>query len=134
MSKVHTIQVPEGQAIVIEFRLVPEKPIPLDERALSLEEIENKITGATGMNIQIRSRKTEVLFARFAFFYIANKVYKYSKSEVGRYLDYDHSTVIHGIKTYIDMCGVSHPKMMHIIRKLEKVFIVNIYPVVHEKN
>ena len=45
------------------------------------------------------SRKYYLVLYRQLFCYIAHKKYGYSKSEIGRYLSKDHTTVIHSIRS-----------------------------------
>lgn len=50
----------------------------------------------------INSRKYYLVLYRQLFCYIAHEKYGYSKSEIGRYLSKDHSTVIHSIRCIND--------------------------------
>lgn len=45
-----------------------------------------------------RSRKKKQVLARHVFFYIMRRHSQHSCSEIGRMLDQDHSTVVHGYK------------------------------------
>ena len=49
-------------------------------------------------DIKLRTRKKEWVLARALFCTIAHQDFKFSKSDIGRYLDLNHATVIHLIK------------------------------------
>lgn len=45
-----------------------------------------------------RTRKEEVLFARFILWYLATEKLGYTKARVGRLCGYDHTSVVHGVQ------------------------------------
>lgn len=47
--------------------------------------------------LESKSRKPDIVFERQCVCYIAFKFWSYTKKEIGRYLDRDHSTIIHSI-------------------------------------
>ena len=49
-------------------------------------------------DIKLRTRKKEWVLARALFCTVAHQDFKLSKSEIGRYLNLNHATVIHLIK------------------------------------
>ena len=48
--------------------------------------------------IKSKSRKDEIVKARHAYFYIAYKISRKGLAEIGRLVNRDHTTVIHGIR------------------------------------
>lgn len=49
-----------------------------------------------------RSRKYQIIVHKQIFSYIAHEKYGYTKSEIGRYLNQDHTSVIHSINSIND--------------------------------
>ena len=75
-------------------------------KSLKLNELEKcfdkflPILGSKKASLSTRNRSRSVVELRFMFFYIA-RLMKYSLTEIGKYLgDFDHTSVIHGIKTF----------------------------------
>ena len=48
--------------------------------------------------LRLRTRKEEVVFARYLIFWYLNKYMKYSFDKSGKLLDKDHATAIHGVR------------------------------------
>ena len=74
-------------------------------------------------DIKLRTRKKEWVLARALFSMVAHQDFKISKSEIGRYLDLNHATVIHLIKganetykTGYDVFNVWHVKVEKFYR------------------
>ena len=74
-------------------------------------------------DIKLRTRKKEWVLARALFSMVACQDFKISKSEIGRYLDLNHATVIHLIKganetykTGYDVFNVWHVKLEKFYR------------------
>jgi len=54
--------------------------------------------GITIPMLRLRTRKEEVVFARYLIFWYLNKYMKYSFDKSGKLLDKDHATAIHGVR------------------------------------
>ena len=54
--------------------------------------------GVSENSIKSKSRKDEVVKARHAYFYIAYKTSRKGLAEIGRLVNRDHTTVIHGMR------------------------------------
>lgn len=62
----------------------------------------SQLTGVTVEEIMSRSRKYEIITARFAAYYAVYLHYNRSLSKTGRYFKVHHSTILHGINAFCD--------------------------------
>lgn len=72
----------------------------LDDKIVSLDRLENEILNAVPFKLdknplKVTSRKGEYVDVRSIFCYIACKMLGFSLVAVGRYLNKDHTTIIH---------------------------------------
>ena len=65
-----------------------------------LREIYSVICEMKGIDIRNKNRTNEYVDARAIFFALSKKLTKHSHSAIGSFLNRDHSTSIHGIKTF----------------------------------
>lgn len=82
---------------------------------MTLEKISLLVTQHTGFSINAlrgKNRIVEMVFARKLFCYLAQKA-GHSSIEVGKFLNRDHSTVIHSYKSAENI-----PKIMDIFKSL----------------
>ncbi len=110
-----------GQKLVIEIRNeVLGRHYPL----LSLEEILEIICSITSLSprhIKASDRRNKVKFIRHLFCYIAHEYYEYNLSEIGRYLDRNHATVINSLKVIKTTRGY-HTFLDNLIHSLQNKF------------
>ena len=67
-------------------------------------KIVERHTGISKDVMSSRTRKREILQARFTYYKLTQIYTKYSLSEIGQFVNYpDHSTVLNGIKTINDL-------------------------------
>lgn len=79
------------------------------------------ICGITGRDIRERTREREVVWARNMVFYQLAQD-GFSLSEIGRFMGFDHSTVIHGreqMKNMLTYCSM-YPAEMNVWGKFQK--------------
>lgn len=68
------------------------------------------------------SRKREVVFARFAFFYIAKVIYDYSLVSIGECVNRHHGTVMYGKEEFRNLKKQNHPLVISYLSKLKDVY------------
>ena len=74
--------------------------INLDYLPSDLTEIYSVICEMKGIDIRNKNRTNEYVDARAIFFALSKKLTRHSHSVIGGFLNRDHSTSIHGIKTF----------------------------------
>jgi hypothetical protein len=65
-----------------------------------LREIYSVICQMRGIDIRDKNRTNDYVYARAIFFALAKKLTKHSHSVMGSFLNRDHATSIHGVKTF----------------------------------
>lgn len=55
-------------------------------------------TGLSIFDIKKKSRKRDLVFARWCYFYLAKKHLKITFEKIGKSVNVNHATVMHGIK------------------------------------
>jgi len=65
-----------------------------------LREIYSVICQMKGIDIRDNNRTNEYVYARSIFFALAKKLTRHSHSVIASFLNRDHSTSIHGVKTF----------------------------------
>ena len=65
-----------------------------------LREIYSVICQMKGIDIRDNNRTNDYVYARSIFFALAKKLTKHSHSVIASFLNRDHSTSIHGVKTF----------------------------------
>jgi len=64
-----------------------------------LEDIKKIVEEVTLQDIGRNSREAEVVLARNIYFYLARDRTKFSLARIGKYVNRNHASVLHGIKT-----------------------------------
>lgn len=57
----------------------------------------------SAMNVRSRSRKRDLVICRQSYYYFARKYTKKSLTQIGRVVNFDHATVISGIRHINDL-------------------------------
>jgi len=65
-----------------------------------LREIYSVICQMKGIDIRDNNRTNDYVYARSIFFALAKKLTRHSHSVIASFLNRDHSTSIHGVKTF----------------------------------
>ena len=84
----------------------------------NLQLIYESITQSSGINLKTKSRKREVVWARNIYFYFAKKHTKASLDKIGKTVDKDHATVLHGIKRYHD--NIIYDDFKELVKGIKK--------------
>lgn len=91
-----------------------------DENKALLQKLVIKYSGIDWDKITSKTREKEVVDARFAYMYHANKFLNQSLTKTAADLDMKHHTsVLHGIKTVKDLLTV-HDPIEKLIKSIEK--------------
>ena len=80
-------------------------PITKMNKNVEMVEILQKVCDVTGImphDIFTPTRKREVVIARQLFCYVTMTHYTFTWVAIGKFLNRDHSTIIHSVKTYAD--------------------------------
>jgi len=67
---------------------------------IQLKEIAEVVNHYFGLDIRKNSRKRENVMAKSIYYYIARKYTKRSLMAIGREVNRNHGTVLHGLKVY----------------------------------
>ena len=103
-SKVENIE-SKYQKEIERLKTMIINPIHKMNKNKELLEILQKVCDASGIiphDILSKTRKREVVIARQLFCYLTMTFYNYTLVQVGRFLNRDHSTVIHSVNAYTD--------------------------------
>ena len=65
-----------------------------------LIKIHKYVNICLGVGINQKSRKRDIVYGRFLFFTLAKKCTELSYEKIGKYLNKDHASVIHGINVF----------------------------------
>lgn len=122
------IEVVPGKSIVIEIKVIDNKqPHELDsENKWSLRKIYDKVWMVSGIEPKHRSREQKHLIPRYAFCYIAHKVFGYSQTQVGRFIQMDRTTVFAAANQYRNMLQTDFAPMVALVKELKPHFSVSI--------
>jgi chromosomal replication initiation ATPase DnaA len=85
------------------------------------------VTECMPHDILEHSRKRERVLARQLFCYVVMTHYKYSWVAVGRFLNRDHSTVIHSVKTYTDYLSLKYKYETIMYEQVKEALSIDIY-------
>jgi len=68
---------------------------------MTLTEIQDYVQNQTGLDLTIKSRKRDYVYARAVYFYLCREYTPFSTEKIGDSLGKDHATVLHAIKKVI---------------------------------
>jgi hypothetical protein len=72
--------------------------------------------------------KRTISIVRFCFMFIANE-YGFTYASIGRFVNRDHSTVIHGVKSYQNFLQLKYKYEMRIYNDAKKI-LNNLKPII----
>lgn len=87
---------------------------------ISLANIKNAVEDFFKVNISIRTRKQETVEALKIFMFFAYKVFETNKSctYIGKFVERDHSTVLHHANTIIDSLDINDKETIEALSKV----------------
>lgn len=104
-----TLKIKFSQADKVDAKLFIQE-VPFAE-SLTLKEISDLIIEKLPIRKETffsKNRCRNVVWARFAFYYIASECYDNSVSEIGRFLKLHHTAIIYGVKKWIEKSGLGN--------------------------
>ena len=113
-----------GQEICISIKITATNEIEVKDvqRFLSLDEILDKVSTAINIppqDILSKSRKTNNVFARYIFMYVAVVYYRYSKNKLGEYLKMNHTSATHGVNEFKNLYEQGNAILMPMVRQVQ---------------
>ena len=90
------------------------------------ESIISEISRITGIKIDVImgvSREKRIISARFAAFYVLNKLYNVSFSDIGRVFNLNHSAIIHGIRVFEQRSEIEENVEYQYIRQFNTISV-----------
>ena len=90
----------EQEVYKLKIQLInPATPPNANKELLAILKAVSEVSMVTPGDLVGPERKRSISVVRFCFMYIA-KEYEFTHSVIGRFVNRDHSTVIHGVKNY----------------------------------
>lgn len=96
------------------------------EPKTNLQELMNIVAAyydVSWLEVISKNRQTNIITARYAFIYLAHKIFRISKSELGRMVLRDHTTIIYSIQQVKNWISINDPiqnELQTIIAKLNE--------------
>ena len=90
------------------------------------ESIISEISRITGIKMDVimgKSRQKQIISARFAAFYVLNKMYNVSFSDIGRVFNLNHSAIIHGIRVFEERSEIQENIEYQYIRQFNTISV-----------
>ena len=103
LLKKHTTTIAKYEKEITRLKHLLTKPIQKEKIDLNLITILEAVCSSTDViphDILAQNRKRPISTARQLFCYIANVHYNFTLTSIAKFLNKDHSTVIHSIHTY----------------------------------
>jgi chromosomal replication initiation ATPase DnaA len=132
------IELPVGKRIMLRMSIVvidDNKTQPLSE-VPSLDEVTKLVSTHTTIPVdQIRSSKRteDLLYARMLLVALAT-TYDYSSKQLGRYLNRNHSSILHSIGTYNDLLSSNDERLLQLIDKVQPQIPFTIKAIARKKD
>lgn len=108
---------------------------------MNLNEIKQLVELKTGYNISQESRERELVYCRAIYFKLCRKHTLYTLKKIGKTLNKDHATVLHGIKlldhtikTFEPLYYKTYLKLNNIIRRRNGTTEKDIDPTMYYRN
>ena len=90
----------ENEVQKLKIQLInPATPPNANKELLAILKAVSEVSMITPGDLVGPERKRSISVVRFCFMYIA-KEYEFTHASIGRFVNRDHSTVIHGVKNY----------------------------------
>lgn len=86
---------------------------------MGLDDIKYLVEREIGVDLSIQSRRRHLVYARFIFFKLARDNTRYSLSDIGRLINKDHASVLHGIKQFDNVIREYEDELFKIYVKID---------------
>ena len=111
----------ETEVQKLKIQLInPATPPNANKELLAILKAVSEVSMVTLGDLVGPERKRSISVVRFCFMYIA-KEYEFTHAEIGRFINRDHSTVIHGVKNYESWLELKYKYETRIYKDAKKI-------------
>lgn len=123
------IQVQPGAKLMLEIEYMEsvkvfDKPVDADK----LVAIVAQCSGLKVFDLKSETRKRDAVAARQVYCFIAHKIFKYPSKYVGKYINRDHTTVLHSVKECINHYQCRDNRITSLLKRSQSYFSFQIHP------
>lgn len=88
---------------------------------MGLDDIKHLVERETGVDLSLRSRIRHLVYARFLFFKLARDHTSHTFKDIGRFINKDHASVLHGIKQFDNVIREYEDELYEIYIKIDTI-------------
>jgi len=88
---------------------------------MTIDKIKEIVETETGYNLTHPSRKTELVYTRAMYYNLCRQYTLHSLEVIGKSVNKNHATVLHGLKLYRDWIGQHEERHMQVYEKMDKL-------------
>tara|TARA_R110000868_G_scaffold96871_1_gene266472 strand:- start:157 stop:588 length:432 start_codon:yes stop_codon:yes gene_type:complete len=111
----------ETEVQKLKIQLInPATPPNANKELLAILKAVSEVSMVTPGDLTGPERKRSISVVRFCFMYIA-KEYEFTHAAIGRFVNRDHSTVIHGVKNYDSWIELKYKYETRIYKDAKKI-------------
>ena len=111
----------ESEVQKLKVQLINPRKLPDENKELiAILQAVSEASMVTPMDITGPERKRPISIVRFCLMYIA-KDYGFTHAAIGRFVNRDHSTVIHGVKCYENYLELKYKYETRIYKDAKKI-------------
>ena len=115
----------ESEVYKLKIQLInPATPPNANRELIAILQAVSEVSMITPGDITGPERKRSISIVRFCFMYIA-KEYGFTHSVIGRFVNRDHSTVIHGVNNYESWLELGYKYETRIYKDAKEILECN---------
>lgn len=88
---------------------------------MGLDDIKYLVERETGLDLSLQSRRRHLVYARFIFFKLARTHTSHSLDDIGRFINKDHASVLHGVKQFENVIREYEDDLYKIYIKIDTI-------------
>ncbi len=88
---------------------------------MTIDKIKEIVETETGYNLTHPSRKTELVYTRAMYYKLCREYTLHSLEVIGKSVNRNHATVLHGLKLYRDWIDQHEERYMQSYEKIDKL-------------
>lgn len=88
---------------------------------MTIKQIKSLIERNFKVKIDTRARQRDIVYARALYFKLCRDMTLESMSKIGKLVNRDHSSVVHGVKLFDETISVYEPRYERFYRKIKEV-------------
>lgn len=88
---------------------------------MTIEKIKEIVETETGINLNNKSRKTELVYTRAMYYNLCREYTLHSLEVIGKSVDKNHATVLHGLKLYSDWIEQHEERYIQSYERIDKL-------------